>query len=61
MRYEVKITEQAHAEAEFAFNWLEQSSPTNAVKWFNGLVDAIETLGAMPERCIVAAESEDVG
>lgn len=61
MKYEVNLTDQAHAEAEFAFKWIEQSSPTNAVEWFNGLVDAVETLCSMPERCIVAPESEDVG
>ena len=61
MKYEVNLTDQAHAEAEFAFKWIEQSSPTNAVEWFNGLVDAVETLCSMPERCSVAPESQDVG
>lgn len=61
MRYEIKFTELAHAEADLAFNWIEQSSPTNAVEWFNGLVDAVESLCSMPERCVLAPESEDVG
>lgn len=61
MRYKVEFTNQAHAETDFAFKWIEKSSPTNAFEWFNGLVDAVETLDSMPERCPVAPESEEVG
>jgi plasmid stabilization system protein ParE len=61
MKYKVLVTEQAHAEADSAFKWIENSSPQNAYEWFNGLVDAIETLETMPERCVTAPESEEVG
>lgn len=61
MKYEVRLTELAHAEADFAFKWIEQSSPTSAIEWFNGLVDAVGSLSSMPERCVVAPESEEVG
>lgn len=60
MKYKVKFTELAHAEADFAFKWIEQSSPVNAAEWFNGLVDAVESLCSMPERCVLAFESEDI-
>lgn len=32
-----------------------------AEEWFNGIVEAIRTLGDMPGRCPVADESEDLG
>jgi len=62
MKYDVEVAEHADAEANFAFKWIEvNSSPTKAIAWFNGLVDAVDTLCTFPERCPIAPESEDVG
>ena len=60
MKYQVSFTEQAEAEADQAFQWISQDSPASAVSWFNGLVDAIESLASFPERCPLAPESEEV-
>lgn len=61
MNYKVELTEQAEREANEAYDWIAEQSPPNAINWFNGLVDAVETLQSFPERCPVAPESEDVG
>ena len=60
MTYEVKVTQQAEAEAELAYQWLAKESPEKAVAWFNGLVEAVEALEALPERCPLAPESSVV-
>ena len=37
---------------------MEQRSPENAEKWFDGLIDAIESLHKSPKRCSLALENE---
>jgi plasmid stabilization system protein ParE len=61
MRYKVVFTYQAESEANAAYQWIAKDAPSNAFDWFEGLIQAIETLGSMPDRCAVAPESEDVG
>ena len=61
MTHKVKLAEQAEREAEASYEWIKESAPSNAVHWFNGLVNAIESLSSMPERCPLAPESEEVG
>ena len=61
MKYQVEFTNQAYAEVEFAYTWIEQVSPARATEWFNGLVDIVETLYSMPGRCPVAPESVEIG
>ncbi|MEM1172201.1 MAG: type II toxin-antitoxin system RelE/ParE family toxin [Cyanobacteria bacterium P01_H01_bin.35] len=59
MEYQVEITDVALAEAEEAYLWMmEQLSPQNAEKWFDGLIDAIESLNKSPKRCSLALENE---
>ena len=60
MKYNVKITYQAEAETDFAYEWILKSSPLNAYNWFEGLLNAIYSLEYLPERCPVAPESADV-
>ena len=60
MKYKVEFTDQAGVEANQAYEWISKESPFGAAAWFNGLVDAVETLEAFPERCPLAPESEDV-
>ena len=60
MTYEVRITQQAEAEAELTYQWIAKESPETAVAWFNGLVEAVESLETLPERCPLAPESSDV-
>ncbi|MDE5120234.1 MAG: type II toxin-antitoxin system RelE/ParE family toxin [Trichodesmium sp. St19_bin1] len=58
MEYEVDITDVALAEK--AYLWMiEQLSPENAEKWFDGLIDTIESLNKSPKSCSLALENED--
>jgi plasmid stabilization system protein ParE len=60
MIYEVRITEQAEAEAELAYQWIAKEAPEAAIAWFNGLVEVVESLESLPERCPLAPESLEV-
>lgn len=48
----------ASAEMEEAFRWIADQAPASAVKWFNGLQVAIQSLESFPERCPLAEESQ---
>ena len=56
MRYRVRITTTAKSDAESAFKWIQEQSPAHAVKWFNGLIDAVERLCIFPTRWPLAPE-----
>ena len=59
MEYQVDITDLALAEAEKAYLWMmEQLSPENAEHWFDGLIDAIESLNKSPKQFSLALENE---
>lgn len=57
MKYEVLISASAEADLEQAYCWLSERAPEAAVKWYNGLVDAVLKLEKFPERCPLAPES----
>ncbi|MGD0947011.1 MAG: type II toxin-antitoxin system RelE/ParE family toxin [Candidatus Binatia bacterium] len=58
MKYTVEVTETAEAELDAAYRWLrDQYSPEYAVRWREGLVEAIGGLEAFPERCALAPEA----
>lgn len=40
-----------------AYRWIAERAPDSAVKWFNGLEAAIQTLKDFPQRCPLAEES----
>lgn len=61
MKYRVEFTYRAEVEAKGAYLWIAKDAPGNASKWFEGLIQAIESLSTMPERCSMAPESEFVG
>ncbi len=61
MNYRVEFTDQANTEADAAYSWIAIDAPDNAFIWFEGLIDAIDTLRSFPERCVVAPESEELG
>jgi plasmid stabilization system protein ParE len=59
MKYRVEISSLAEAEVDRAFLSLSQlSSPAKARQWHSGLLDAIESLSIMPNRCPLARENE---
>jgi len=61
MNYQVEVTQQAEQEIEAAYQWIFIDSPLISRKWFEGLLEAIDSLNTYPERCIVAREAVEVG
>lgn len=57
-KFKVELTLQAETEAEAAYLWIQQDSPSDAARWWNGLVNAILSLETFPNRCPLAPESE---
>lgn len=54
----VEVTEQASREAEEAYLWMKETSPEAAADWFEGLVEAVNSLANFPKRCALAPESK---
>lgn len=59
MAFRVEITRNAEAELEGLYLWVVAQAPQQGTAWFNGLEQAILSLGQHPHRCAVAAESLD--
>ena len=57
MNYDVIIQPPAAADIDEAYQWIAKSAPASAVKWLNGLEDAIHSLENLPQRCSLAEES----
>jgi plasmid stabilization system protein ParE len=51
MKYKVLVTESAARELDEAFDWLVERTLAHAPAWYNGLLDAINSLSEMPARC----------
>jgi plasmid stabilization system protein ParE len=45
-------------DAKNCYEFLAASSPENAEKWIDSLMDAFTSLEVMPKRCPIAPESE---
>ena len=59
MSYCVEISSVAEAEADSAFLRLsEVTSPEKARQWYEGLLEAIESLSKMPKHCPLARENK---
>jgi plasmid stabilization system protein ParE len=59
MTYRIEISSVAEAETDGAFLTLSQlTSPVKASQWYSGLLEAIESLSAMPNRCSFARENK---
>ncbi|UKO96034.1 type II toxin-antitoxin system RelE/ParE family toxin [Nostoc sp. UHCC 0870] len=61
MEFRISISPSALADAEAAYLWIRERDPQMADKWFNGLLDAIDSLKHLPARCPTAPESEELG
>ncbi len=55
--YRVELGPVAGDDAEKAFRWFLERNSQHAVEWYDGLVEAIESLSAHPERCALAPEN----
>ena len=62
MQYQIRVSRTAKSDANLAYEWTKENySDALAVRWFNGLVDAVNSLMTFPKRCPIATESEELG
>lgn len=59
MSYRVRTTRRADVDAEQIYDWIaeHEGRPLEALRWLDGLDDAIASLGEHPLRCPRAPES----
>jgi plasmid stabilization system protein ParE len=57
MSKQVVLTDRAARDLEEAYLWIAKQAPQTAARWYNGFLDALNTLSSYPERCPLAAES----
>jgi plasmid stabilization system protein ParE len=60
MKYQVVVTDRAVRDIDEAYSWYSERAPQAAVRWYNGLLETLESLSTYPERCSIAAESRKV-
>ncbi len=58
--YAVIIKPTAEQDLEERFLQIRQDSPDNALRWYLSLLEAIEALSLMAERCPLAPENIDI-
>lgn len=61
MEFCVSISPSALADAETAYLWMRERDLEIADQWFDGLLNAINSLERLPARCPIAPESEELG
>jgi plasmid stabilization system protein ParE len=57
MKYRIEIAQEAEKEIGDAYLWIRSDSPANAVRWRQGLLEALKSLSQQPTRCPLAPES----
>ncbi len=58
MTYRIETTDEADADAERAYRWIANQAPERASDWYNGLLDAVDSLKEHPMRCPLAPEDQ---
>lgn len=58
--YRVNIKPTAEKDLEQRYLQIAEESPENALRWYLGLIEAIEQLDVMVERCPIAPEDTDL-
>ncbi|MCA9436104.1 MAG: type II toxin-antitoxin system RelE/ParE family toxin [Candidatus Omnitrophica bacterium] len=56
--FEIVIQDSAIREMEVAYEWIADEAPMAATNWYNGCIDAVESLREFPKRCPLAPENE---
>ncbi|HRX83564.1 MAG TPA: type II toxin-antitoxin system RelE/ParE family toxin [Phycisphaerae bacterium] len=59
-RFHVRVTAAAHRDLRAAYRYIHRNSPTNAVRWREGFLEAGRSLELFPERCPLALEADTV-
>ena len=57
MTFRVTIQPAAEVEIEQAYLRIAAEAPETAARWYNGLLDAIQSLDSLPSRCGLAPEN----
>ena len=61
MAFRIDFDERAIAEILEILDWISDRSPDRAEKWYQGLVDEINTLVTFPLRCPVSPDEKAFG
>ena len=61
MAYRVELAKSAETQLEELYLWVIERAPSQGAAWYNGLEQAIFSLGQHPERCSIAPENIDPG
>lgn len=59
-KYRIDIKPTAENDLARRYAQIEKESPQNAVNWYLGLIEAIEKLDELAERCPIAPEDMDL-
>lgn len=59
-KYRINIKPTAEADLEKRYLQIAEESPQNAVQWYLGIIEAIEKLDSLAERCPIAPEDIDI-
>ena len=58
--YRVEIKPTAESDLERRYLQIAEKSPQNALSWYLDIINAIEKLGSLAERCPIAPEDLDI-
>lgn len=61
MTYEVRLTTRAESDLEAAYLWYREHAPDYADQWYNGFLDALESLERDPESFSLIPERDAFG
>jgi plasmid stabilization system protein ParE len=59
--YRVVVTRMAREEIADAVRWIDERSPNAAIRWLDGIEQAITGLNEFPTRCAIAPETDTIG
>ena len=57
MAYQVVLADSAKADAKRIHDWVVEQAPTRCPAWFEDLVDRLNSLETLPNRCPLAREA----
>ena len=60
MAYRIELTGAAELDANSSFEYIRETSPVLAKRWFEGLFQAINSLRDMPQRCPIIVEADEL-
>lgn len=56
-QFQVVVSAEARSNLEAACAWIEEADASAAVRWYEGMLEALGSLATLPTRCPVAPES----